>query len=268
MPNQPRKLLRYLFVIFLSLSFSPLHSLLSSLPQEIFHDSQTNLQRNNSLLLSSPRLLKPDGRPAGTVGVILYTYNPDNDVFILLGRERLDQDDEKAAGTYSEFGGSMEIKEPQNAKSCRVPESFIEGCIRECREESAGIYDLDKNYILERGFTYYKETPKRQIAIVILKAPYFEEEKNLLEARNSSKNVHYHDKDNFKWLKLGDILSNTPDKDGRIIVKDIHNNSTIIRLRSFFSDFLKDSEFQVILSNIQVLNHHPQNLSKSLKLKS
>ena len=45
-------------------------------------------------------------------------------------------------------------------KSNGTSESFLEGCIRECKEESAKTYTLDKEYILKNSHVYYNVTPK------------------------------------------------------------------------------------------------------------
>ncbi len=189
-----------------------------------------------------------DGRPKATAGVLLYIYSKEGDAYLLLGRERIDLEERKAAGKYSEFSGSMELVAPNK------PETFLEGCLRECREETASIYNLHPSYALSKSYLYFDTKPQREIAIIIIEAPKYVSREDLLLQRNAQKDIHMLDKDDFKWLKVRDFIHNKPNESGVITVKDLEGNSTIIPLRSFFLEYLKDENFLNILRQIDKKN--------------
>lgn len=196
------------------------------------------------LLYQTPHKFKSDGRPKATAGVLLYTYSQAGDAYILLGRERIDGNDKSSAGTYSEFSGSMELT------AHGQPETFLEGCLRECREETASLYDLDATYVLSHGYFYFSTKPEREIALIIIKAPFYIAPSELLKECKTTNDVHSQDKDDFKWVKASDFIGKRPSLSGTIAVENLQGRQTIIRLRSYFIEYLNDPEFIRIIKQI------------------
>jgi len=198
-----------------------------------------NVVYNNEVLNTRPKLLKEDGRPKASVGTILYTCNSNRDPFLLIGQEKSDKVD---AGTYCELGGNAELEAPGKA------ETFLNGCIRECSEESAKIYTLDPKYVLLNSYTYYNVTStNREEVYIFLKAPYYISASNLLKATEKQQEAKYKEKMKFKWVKLSDLSLCTKDK---CTVHDINGEKETIYLREYFYKTIHDSQVQNILENL------------------
>lgn len=180
-----------------------------------------------NLLQKSPALLKEDGSPLGTVGVLLYTYI--NGIpYILLAREAKGKD----KGTYCEFGGSLDLNTDGQ------PETFLEGCIRECKEESAGLYVLSPEALLKSKY-YYETTPKRrEIILCLVETNNIYQTVDLLKAQTKYQDEHFKEKDQLQWVKVSDLLA---------------FNTLDLPLRPFFKDIIKQPEFQNLLQNLRPL---------------
>lgn len=233
---------RFLFAWILLLSFIvPNYAVTAS---SVPITSTLNLNQTE-YLHQQPHKFKNDGRPKATAGILLYTYSEKGDAYILLGRERIDGNDKSSAGTYSEFSGSMELIEHGRS------ETFLEGCLRECREETAYLYDLDANYVLSHGYFYFLTKPAREIALIVIEAPFYISPAELIQKCKISNNVHSQDKDDFKWVKASNIIGRKPSSSGTLAVEDLQGRQTIIRLRSFFLEYLNDPEFIKIIKHIE-----------------
>ena len=204
-----------------------------------FSNSDINVRYNNEILNARPKLLKESGRPKASVGTILYVCNSKLDPFLLIGQEKSDKVD---AGTYCELGGNAELEAPDKA------ETFLNGCIRECREESAEIYTLDPRYVLLNSYTYYNVTPtKREEVYIFLKAPYYSSASDLLVATKKHLEAKYKEKKKFKWVKLSDLHLCTKDK---CSVHDINGKKETIYLREYFYKTLHNPKVQNILGKL------------------
>ena len=207
--------------------------------EQNFSNSHINVIYNNEVLNARPKFLKESGRPKASVGTILYICNSKLDPFLLIGQENSDKVD---AGTYCELGGNAELEAPGKA------ETFLNGCIRECSEESAKIYTLDPEYVLLNSYTYYNVTPtKREEVYIFLKAPYYFSASDLLIATEKQLEAKYKEKKKFKWVKLSDLHLCTKDKCN---VHDIDGEEETIYLREYFYKTLHNPKVQNILGKL------------------
>jgi len=208
-----------------------------------YASAHQNIHRHNTqanqILLATPKTVQENHKPKASVGVVLYTHNAAREIFLLIGQE---VDGKKDAGTYCELGGSAELD--QSGK----PESFVTGAIRECHEESARIYQLDPDYVLSNGYTYYNITPTgREEVYIFLKAPKYVPVSDLIHATAKQKEDKYKEKANFKWAKLSDLLACS---EGKCNVYDIEGKQEEIVLRSFFHKTLHSPKILEIIQSI------------------
>jgi len=167
----------------------------------------------------------------GSVGALL-NVSKDNDIFVLLGKERKGKSGE---GTWCELGGSV-----------KDGETLLQATIRETEEESGGIYKLKEHEIINYATIYYNEYKKdngfiRKEMYVFLKVPNYYNSDEILKEVNKQKNINYKEKDEFKWVKLSDLIKC---KNNPCIVHDINGDNHNILLRTFFYKALQKKEFQ------------------------
>lgn len=217
-------------VIFILINFYPSH--FSSLTK-VF-SSHTKTQH---LLERSPIRLKADGRPLGTVGVLFYTFIKGQEgPFFLLSKEAKGAD----KGTYSEFGGSLELN------SEGAPETFLEGLIRECKEESANLYS-PKPEILFKSKIFYEITDKgREVVLCFTKTSEVFETQDLLKAQQSFKDEHYKEKDGIELVSAKDLLGFA--KGEKPNLTSISNHPIVIR--PLLEKVLKKENCKKILEQI------------------
>lgn len=226
---------------------------------ELYLDSEKNYHRNLKILNSTTHLFKEDGRPKASIGTVLYTYAPNGEVYILIGRENPTK---TGAGHYCELGGSLELLKPQHA------ESFLAGCIRECEEESAGSYKIDTEYALKNSFTIFRQKPERDEVYIFLEAPKYISAHELMEAVNQAANPHSKEKDSFKWVSLSSLMENCL-FNSQCEVQDIGGNKEVITLRPYFLDILKTNDMQAVVHAIEhfkskkILNQEHKELRKA-----
>ena len=174
-------------------------------------------------LQRTTELRKPDGRPLGTVGVLFYTYIDDT-LHILLARESKGSDQ----GTYSEFGGSLELND-QGA-----PENFLEGCRRECYEESSGLYKPSPEDLL-RSKIYYEKTSKgREIVLCLVKTKDNFQSSNLLAAQEKFTENQFKEKDALLWVNINSLLA----------------RKELVTLRPFLKEILEKPAFRKLIEEL------------------
>lgn len=217
-------------VIFILISVYPVR--LSAVTEHL--SSYTKTQH---LLERSPIRLKSDGRPLGTVGVLFYTFiKGQNAPLFLLAREA------KGAhkGTYSEFGGSLELNEDGS------PETFLEGIMRECKEESAHLYTLEPETLF-KSKVFYEVTDKgREVVVCFTKTSEIFKTEELIEAQQDLKDPHYKEKDALELVSAKDLLEFA--KGERSAIVSISNKP--IPLRPLFQTLLKNEKFKKALEQI------------------
>jgi hypothetical protein len=193
-------------------------------------ESPISIVSKDHLLQKSPALVKSDHRPYGTVGVLFYAYR-DGIPYVLLARESGGTD----KGTYCEFGGSLEL----NADG--TPETFQEGCIRECVEESAGLYKPSRTELLQSKVYFEKTSKGREVVLCLVKTTKFHQSADLFAAQRQFKDDHFKEKDALLWVKADDLLA------GKAFDPE---NKTFITLRPFFKELLEKPSFKKLLEEI------------------
>lgn len=152
------------------------------------------------------------------VGIQPYCiYN--NDIYFLIGQERY-QEGYKDSLKWSAFGGLKNKNE-----------SYLEGAIRECFEETMSILgsqiELRKKVINKP--IYYKNS-----CIYFLKINYnenlpilFNNFYNYMLESISITNINegYFEKSNIKWIKKNDLLSTLNNKNNNIILRKNYRKS-------------------------------------------
>lgn len=173
-----------------------------------------------------------------SVGVLLCYTNDKQENFLLLGRERVGKCDGE---TWCELGGSVE-----------TGESFLEAAIRESKEESRGVYQLDANNLLNNGVVCYNEHKKkdgciREEVYILLKVNDFYPADILCKAVNQQNKDTYREKDDFKWVSCDSLctVEHNP-----CVLKDIDGNEYTFTLRKFFYDALKRDSFLAKLKSV------------------
>lgn len=217
-------------VIFILISVYPVQ--FSSFTQHF-----TSHTKTQHLLERAPAKLKADGRPLGTVGVLFYTHiKGQNAPLFLLAREAKGTD----KGTYSEFGGSLEISNEG------IPERFIEGLIRECKEESANLYSPEPE-ILFKSKVYYEMTDKgREIVLCLTKTPNLFKTDDLLEAQQDFMDSHYKEKDALELVNAKALLAFANGERTKLL--SVSNKP--ITLRPLLVSMLKKENFRKTLEQI------------------
>jgi len=199
-----------------------------------------NIQHNYEVLNASAKELQASGRPKASVGTILYTYDHKMEPYLLIGQENHTK---KGASSYCELGGGVELDQSGKA------ETFLNACIREAKEESAGVYKLDPKYVLLNSYAYYNVTPKgREEVYIFLKAPYYSTASDILAAVEREVDPQYREKINFKWVKLSDLRSCAKEQ---CEVRDLEGKKEIINLRDFFFKTLQSPKVQDIFKEIE-----------------
>lgn len=217
---------------------------------EFYLDMEKNYHNNLEILNSTTNLFKEDGRPKASIGTVLYTYASNGETYILIGRENATK---KGGSQYCELGGSLELIKPGHA------ESFLTGCIRECEEESAGTYKIDKEYALKNSFTIFRKKPERDEVYIFLKAPLYVSSDELMKAVNQAADSHSTEKDKFIWASLSNLMQNCLFS-SQCEVKDIEGKKEEITLRPYFLNILKTNDMLAVIQaieyfkNKQVLN--------------
>lgn len=173
-------------------------------------------------------------RYKGTVGLLLYTIYK-NDIYILLGRESADADTSKAF-QFSEFGGAT-LKN----------QTFMENLLREAKEESCGLINMDQQDILKNGKIFYVKNKKRDIFYVLVKSDYAFNNEDFLKNRKTNTDRKFLEKDQVQWLLLKDLLAyDSYEKEG-FTVNNIDGHVLRIKIRPFF--------WNDCLSNLSIANH-------------
>lgn len=175
-----------------------------------------------------------------TVGIIPY-YLKDNQVYILLGRERIDGGKEKS-GKFSDFGGSVELNGTNLAHNA----------IRELKEETMGQIALNERDLYESGRILYKASSKNRDIIYIF-YPMSEQEYKKTRRLNSlwpalcshKKDSVDCEKDQFTWFNVQNITNKKNQ------VRDIDGNSNLVYFRDFFvQDCLEHPDFPKMVEHI------------------
>lgn len=217
-------------VIFILLSVYPVQ--FSSLTQHF-----TSHTKTQHLLERAPIQLKADGRPLGTVGILFYTFiKGQNAPLFLLAREAKGSD----KGTYSEFGGSLEIS------SEGTPETFLEGLIRECKEESAHLYSPEPETLFKSKIFYEMTDKGREVVLCFTMTSHIFRTEDLLEAQQDFDDPHYKEKDAFELVNAKDLLAFA--KGEKTALLSVSNNP--ITLRPLLVSILKKENCQKTLEQI------------------
>lgn len=170
-----------------------------------------------------------------SVGVLLCYTNDKQENFVLLGRERVGKRD---GATWCELGGSVE-----------TGESLLEAAIRESKEESGGVYQLDPNDLLNNGVVCYnkykqKDGRIREEVYILLNINNYYPSDVLCKAVNRQNKDTYREKDDFKWVSCTSLctIDHNP-----CILTDIDGNEHTFTLRKFFYEALKRDSFRMKL---------------------
>jgi ADP-ribose pyrophosphatase YjhB (NUDIX family) len=186
---------------------------------------------------------KPEGK--ATVGVVPYTLNS-GEVYILLGREDINSDNKKKAGTYADFGGST-----------NEDQTYLDNMLRELREETMGFLTPTGDYILDNSKFVTKDNNGRKIIYSLMPAgkKYFIEASKITRYRAKNKNKLTRaeiEKDEFAWLPLKKLISSAKNGAYTVNLKDIDGAYKQVRLRKFFAeDFLKNENLGYILEDLR-----------------
>ncbi|CCM10395.1 protein of unknown function [Cardinium endosymbiont cEper1 of Encarsia pergandiella] len=173
-----------------------------------------------------------------SVGVLLCYTNDRKESFILLGRERIGKCD---GSTWCELGGSVE-----------TGESFLEAAIRESKEESGGVYQLESSDLLNNGVVCYNEHKQKdgrtsEEVYILLKVNDYYPTDVLCKVVSQQNKDTYKEKDDFKWIACTSLcmVDQNP-----CLLKDIDGNECILTLRNFFYEALKRTSFRMKLKSI------------------
>lgn len=163
----------------------------------------------------------------GTVGLVLYKIK-DQDVYVLLGRERSDTHKKKAL-QFCELGGAT-VKE----------QSFMENLLREAYEESCGLANLKKEDVIEKGNILYIRKNDRDIFYVTQPCSFSFSSKDFVIEREKYSSVDdkecFLEKDDFQWIRLRDLFAyNTYAEEG-FSVQNMDGQEMRIKLRRYFWD--------------------------------
>lgn len=206
-------------------------------------------QKVASTKTATNKILQTVPLEKATVGVLLL-YSEKEKSYILLGRERIDGNSEKA-GTFSDLGGSTQKG------------TFLENALRELKEESANLFDFfsvsKQKRILEKSIVLQKINPqtKREIVYLIypIKQQDFKSSKALDQAREHLEKdpntaSSYLEKDMYLWIDLKDLCRisfQNKEIKSPVLVHTLENHPEVIRLRPFFViDCLHHPDFQKI----------------------
>jgi hypothetical protein len=205
----------------------------------ISHAADGKIGKNASLVSTSILSKVPSDK--ATVGVIPY-YIKDHQVYILLGRERIDGDKKERAGKFSDFGGSVELDGT----------SFAHNAIRELKEETMGQVSINEKELYENGSILCKVSSKNRDIIYVF-YPMSEQEYKKTRSLSSlwpalcshKKDSEECEKDQFTWFNVQDITNKSKQ------VRDIDGNSNIVPLREYFvQDCVEHPNFSKILEQI------------------
>lgn len=95
--------------------------------------------------VTSPIITKGCYQAKGSAGVIPYVeYN--SKLYVLLGKEAWGKD----AGTYCELGGAVDVYSGEDISV----DSFLDTLLKESREESGYLYELQQEEVLDRGHVF------------------------------------------------------------------------------------------------------------------
>lgn len=191
--------------------------------------------------LVSTSILSKISSDKATVGVIPY-YLKDNQVYILLGRERIDGGKKEKSGKFSDFGGSVELDGA----------SLAHNAIRELKEETMGQIALNERDLYESGSILYKVSSKNRDIIYIF-YPMSEQEYKKTRSLSSlwpalcshKKDSVDCEKDQFTWFNVQDVTNKTKQ------VRDIDGNYNVVHFREFFvQDCLEHPDFSKMVERI------------------
>lgn len=198
--------------------------------------------------LNSTAILAKIPTAKATVGVIPY-YTHDNQIYVLLGRERIDGNRLERAGKFSDFGGSVELDGTNLAQNA----------IRELEEETIGQIKLTPQDVLAKGILLQKLSSKgREISYIFYpmnEAEYKQtRELNRVWHTLCTRNIETPqcEKDQFTWVSLHDIANKSPQ------ILDIDGNLHILQLREFFvQDCLEHPDFPHLVAHLESFNPTP-----------
>lgn len=193
-------------------------------------------QNFDYLLDQKPRIFKADGRPKATAGILLYAIK-NGKAYVLLGQETKDK-------TYCEMGGSMELL--KNGHS----ETFLHGAIRECAEETAGVYKLKPSYVRQKKHIYYENKKERQVVIIFVPAPFVSTNADLSKAVSKAKHRKQKEKSDFQWLDASQLAVVKRKNSKTYILRNSEGQDCIIRFRRNFRHMLLTREFKQILHKL------------------
>ena len=109
----------------------------------------------NKVVSTSTLSKKPSEK--STIGVVPY-FTKDHQIYLLLGRERIDGHKKEKAGKFSDFGGSVKLDGT----------TLMQNAIRELQEESLGQIILGEEDLLKKGVVLFKRSPENREIFYIL----------------------------------------------------------------------------------------------------
>lgn len=186
-------------------------------------------------------------RGKATVGAVLYTI-ANKEVYILLAQESLNsgRDD---AGRFSDLGGAANPKQ-----------TFVENIMRELYEESYGLINMSRAYLLNNAQVFYLNRKKtshsfsagRDIFYVAIpvEAPlspvnFRKKRLELMEKNNAHTPKSFLEKDRFEWINLNSILKYGSYLEDGFMMHSISGQNVRISLRRFFwNDCLSHADFR------------------------
>jgi len=167
-----------------------------------------------------------NGQPLAAAGVALYALI-NGHPHLLLARETKD-------GTYTLFGGKLDSGE-----------TFAQGALRECWEESAGLYHFSRQD-LNYGRVYYGlDSNGHEGIFVFLKTDQIFTTPDLLTAQSRFKDESFFEKDDFVWVPFEVLLNHPPTQDF-LRLKEGHT----LKLRDRFKEALAYPAFLQMLRQI------------------
>jgi hypothetical protein len=177
-----------------------------------------------------------------TVGVVL-VHSKNNELYVLLARERIDSDNTEKRGKYSDLGGSVKLNGT----------SYLDNMLRELSEESMDLIKPNKQNFLKKCTLIYKKNGDRTIAycMYLMNDEEFVSSEKLNKKRRTNKTLpsEAKEKDLFLWISLKSLLKNknsTP-----IRIRDIEGKWHSITLRKYFmDDFLSNPMLDKAIENL------------------
>lgn len=176
------------------------------------------------------------------VGVIPYIKH-NGKIYVLLGRERMDDKQGKDAGKFSEFGGKVELNGT----------TLLHNMARELAEETLGLVEVPQVDLLKKGHLLASKSAKG-VGIYYLFYPisdaHFAKSKkfNTIRANWQAQKIKPSllEKDQFYWFALEDVLKQAP------TITDIDGKTHKIKFREYFvRDCLQHAELAAVVARLQ-----------------